>query len=44
MEGTYHNSASIHPTDRNVLPNPNLKQVRADTYVGIRVGPPTSLT
>ena len=43
MEGPYHNFASMHPSDRNALPNPNLKQVCATTYVGIGVGPPTSL-
>ena len=32
------------PVHRNALPNQNLKQVCATTYVGIGVGPPTSLT
>ena len=44
MQGTYRNSASMHLSDRNVLPNLNLKQVCATTYVRIGVGPPTSLT
>ena len=44
MQDTYRNSTSMHPSDRNALPNPNLKQVCATTYVGIGVGPPTSLT
>ena len=43
MQGTYGNSASMHPSNRNALPNPNLKQVCATTYVGIGVSPLTSL-
>ena len=26
MQGTYHNSTSMHLSDRNALPNPNLKK------------------
>ena len=44
MEGTYQNLGSVNQPNRDLLPNPNLKQVGATTYVGIDATPPRCLT